>query len=78
MKLIYPNHRFTPCATEVAARDRSNRLLDAYVGLLFWHFQQISNSPGFSSPHKAHRQSDGETLLGLLFWASSIAPASSR
>ena len=27
MKLIYPNHRFTPYATEVAARDRSNRLL---------------------------------------------------
>lgn len=27
-KLIYPNHRASPSLTEVAARDRSNRLQD--------------------------------------------------
>ena len=33
MKLIYPNHRFTPYATEVAARNRSNRLLQSITVL---------------------------------------------
>ncbi len=28
-KLIYPNHRFPPWPNEAAARDRSNRLLEA-------------------------------------------------
>ena len=27
-KLIYPDHRLTPCPNEAAPRDRSNRLLD--------------------------------------------------
>jgi hypothetical protein len=27
-KAVYPDHRFPPCLTEDAPRDRSNRLLD--------------------------------------------------
>jgi hypothetical protein len=32
-KLLYLNHRLPPWLTEDATRDRSNRLLDAYVPL---------------------------------------------
>jgi hypothetical protein len=31
-KLIYPDHRFAPWLTEVAPRDRSNRLLGSDLG----------------------------------------------
>jgi hypothetical protein len=32
-KLIYPDHQPSPWITEAGPRDRSNRLLDAYVPL---------------------------------------------
>src|ERR1700733_10424490 len=41
-KLIYPNHRLSPCLNEDATRDRSNRLLDPSLTTMLPNFPWLT------------------------------------